>query len=702
MRPLSVPEAFSPGEGLPTRPRPRILAVDDDDRNLLAVSEVLESVGEVVCARSGAEALRHLLRDEFAVILLDVLMPGMDGYETANLIRSREQSRRTPIIFLSAINKDEVHLLQGYDAGAVDYVFKPFDTLVLRSKVSVFVDLYEKTREVQENAAREQALLAAALRAQAEKLEAEDRLNASKQRQEAILRALPVVFHSRAIDPPYPALFVSDSVETLTGFPASRFTSEPAFGSGRIHPEDRFLVEAAHREAARAGVYSCEYRWQAADGSWKVFLDQGVLAPPEDGQPRALFGTLLDVTERRQLEEQLAQAQKMETVGQLTGGIAHDFNNLLASVLSGLSLLERRAKLPDSVRPILEMTRHAAQQGAELIDRMLAFSRRQQLRPAAVHLPALAEALEALLSPVLGGLVRLQWRADSATWPVHADRGQLELALMNLVINARDAMPHGGTIGISAENAEIAGALGDLGAGDYVVIAVEDSGVGMAPEVLARVLEPFFTTKEVGKGTGLGLSMAYGFARQSGGTLRLDSEPGRGTRVELWLPRSRAVLVPERPTRLPEEARAWTPPRHGSEPEILLVDDSASLRELTATILREHGFIVATAAGGAEALSLIEREPDRFDLIVTDFAMPLVSGLDVVRFARNHRADWPAVIVSGYADASAIEDRPGDVVLLKKPFPPEALVDAIRSGLAGAAAPLRRAQSVSAAGPRRS
>jgi PAS domain S-box-containing protein len=686
-----LPESLRLDTAVPAaRPRPRILAVDDDDRNLLAVREVLEPVGEVVCARSGVEALRCLLRDEFAVILLDVLMPDMDGYETATLIRSREQSRRTPIIFLSAINKDETHLLQGYDAGAVDYVFKPFDTLVLRSKVSVFVDLYEKTREVQEKAAREQSLLEAALKAQAEKLEAEAALRASKERQEAILRALPVVFHSRGIDAPFPALFVSDSVAALTGFPAERFTSEPGFGISRIHPEDRACLERSHREAAELGVYSCEYRWQAADGNWKTFLDQGVLAPPEQDGPRAIFGTLLDITERRQLEEQLAQARKMETVGQLTGGVAHDFNNLLASVLSGLALIERRAQLPDSVRPILDMTRHAAQQGAELIDRMLAFSRRQQLRPAAVPIPALAETLDGLLSPVLGGLVRLHWRIGEDASPAHADRGQLELALMNLVINARDAMPHGGTIGLSAENAEVTTGGGDLAPGDYVVLAVEDSGIGIPPEVLARVLEPFFTTKEVGKGTGLGLSMAYGFARQSGGTLRIESEQGRGTRVELWLPRSKAPPAGEAPADAISLVATRSPMRWGAKAELLLVDDSATLRELTATLLREHGFTVATAAGGAEALSMIEREPDRFDLIVTDFAMPLVSGLDVVRFARNHRAEWPAVIVSGYADASAIEDRPSDVVLLKKPFAAEALVDAIHRGLAQASAPTRR------------
>jgi len=672
------PAAPDPRKATPDRPRSRILAVDDDERNLMAVEEVLAPLGEVVCVRSGEEALRHLLKEEFAVILLDVLMPGMDGYETANLIRQREQSKRTPIIFLSAISKEDAHMLRGYDAGAVDYVFKPFDALILRSKVGVFVDLFEKTREIKESAAQKQRLLEANLRAHAEKLEAEHALRRSQERQEAVLRALPVVFYSLSTEPPYPALFVSDNVAALTGFPAQRFISEPGFGIGRIHAEDRNRIDEAHAEALTHGVYNCEYRWLAADGTWKVFLDQGILAPAEGDQPRAFFGTLLDVTERRQLEEQLAQARKMETIGQLTGGIAHDFNNLLASVLSGLSLIERRAKLPESSQKVLDMTRHAAMQGAELINRMLAFSRRQQLTPAAVSVAALAETLERLLAPVLGGLIRLRWKIEPDVGAPHADRGQIELALMNLVLNARDAMPQGGTIIVGAENRN--GGSPDVKPGDYVVLSVEDTGVGIPQESLAKVIEPFFTTKEVGKGTGLGLSTAYGFAKQSGGTLRIASEVGRGTRAELWLPRSQEVA--DMPTPLqPVATQPAFDVSMQQRPEILLVDDAADLRELTAAILMERGFSVRTAAGGAEALALMEREPDRFDVIVTDFAMPLVSGLDVIRFARNLRSGWPAIIISGYADGSSIEDRPEDVALLGKPFSDEALVEAIMNCL---------------------
>jgi PAS domain S-box-containing protein len=661
-----------PTEATPTmtgEAQARILVVDDDERNLLAIAELLGSIAEVVCARSGEEALRLLLRGEYAVILLDVLMPGLDGYETANLIRKREQSRRTPLIFLTAINIEQAHILRGYDAGAVDYVFKPFDPVMLRSKVAVFVELFEKTREIEQKAALEQQLLE-------EKLRAEQALRQSKQREEAILLSLPVCFHARAAASPFQALFVSDAVERLTGFPPERLTSDPEFGLSRVHPEDVDRVTQALSAARENGGYSCEFRWLCADGSYRHFLDQGVVAKDGDDAGPEIHGTLLDITERRQLEDRLMHAERLDAIGKLTGGLAHDFNNLLAAVLSGIGLLERRAKLDADGAKIVEMTRRSAQQGADLVNRMLAFSRRQRLHPGAVSLATLAESINGLVAPVLGGLIRFEWQVTPDAWSPHADAGQLELALMNLIFNARDALPSGGTIIIASENRTVTEPTDELAAGDYVVLVVKDTGTGIAPELISKVVEPFFTTKSVGKGTGLGLSTAYGFARQSGGTLRIDSTVGHGTTVALWLPRSMEAPAE---AAAPTEWRDREAAAGKSSGSILLVDDSAELRELTAQSLIDTGFDVTTAAGGAEALALIEREPDRFDVIVTDFAMPLVSGLDVVRFARNVRVDWPAVIITGFADASALADRPQDVALLVKPFSAATLIDSINA-----------------------
>ena len=657
----------------PSRSPARVLVVDDDERNLQAISVVLEETAEVVCVRSGEEALRHLLKEQFAVILLDVLMPGLDGYETAQIIRQREKSKRTPIIFLTAINKEDAHMLRGYDAGAVDYVFKPVNPFMIQSKVAVFVDLFEKTREIQHKAAREQQLMEDNLREKTERLNAERALRKSEERQEAILRSLPICFHSRAAVPPFGTRFASGAIERLTGFSPERMSNEPEFGLSRVHPEDLPRVLEALDCASKAGSYSCEFRWLCADGTYRAFLDQGVISTDAGGQAEIL-GTILDITERRQLEERLMQSQRLDAIGKLTGGLAHDFNNLLASILSGLNLLGRRVDFDDGAKKIVDIMRHAATQGVQLVDRMLTFSRRQHLRPGAMRLAALSDTMNGLVAPVLGGLIRFEWQVDESVWPAHVDANQLELALMNLIFNARDAMPSGGTISIRGHNRTVDDDSDDLPAGDYVVIVVKDTGVGIPSDLISKVIEPFFTTKSVGKGTGLGLSTVYGFAQQSGGTLRINSIVGRGTAIELWLPRSNDDAEIRQ---IHQKTNEQAPIFGESKPSILLVDDSAGLQELTAQALRNHGFVVTTASGGAEALALIERAPDRFDLIVTDFAMPLVSGLDVIRFARSLKADWPAIIITGYADAGAIEDRPSDVSLLTKPFADEVLLEAI-------------------------
>src|SRR5215210_5375501 len=314
--PRSAEEPIAP----PAADRARVLLVDDDERNLLAVANVLEDLGEVVLARSGEEALRHLLKGEFAVILLDVYMPGMDGYETAQIIRERDQTKGIPIVFLSAVNKEAEHLLRGYAMGAVDYVFKPVDPIILRSKVSVFVDLFEKTKEIERKARHEQALLDANLRANAERLHAEQELRRAEQRQAAIIQSLPMLLYLE----PYEAKerlpnYVSGDFEAITGFRFDDIAKQPNIWADRLHPEDRIRVIASLEARRKSGRSSIEYRWQCADGSFKHFLDQAVLLKDGDGRPVEFAGTLTDISEQRSLESQLIQAQKMDAIGKLTG-----------------------------------------------------------------------------------------------------------------------------------------------------------------------------------------------------------------------------------------------------------------------------------------------------------------------------------------------------------------------------------------------
>jgi PAS domain S-box-containing protein len=645
--------------------RPRVLLVDDDERNLLAIESILDDLGEIVSARSGEEALRHLLKGDFAVILLDVYMPGMDGYETAQIIRSRDQTKGIPIVFLSAVNKEAEHLLRGYSMGAVDYVFKPVDPVVLRSKVAVFVDLFGKTKEVERKARQEQELLDAALRANAERLRAEQELRRAEERQAAIIQSLPMVLYLEPYDsrrrvPNY----VSGDIQGITGITFEELQGDPKMWFERVHSEDRAKLEEALKARSASGKMSIEYRWQCADGCYKHFLDQAVLLKDAEGRPIEFAGTITDVTDQRSLESQLVQAQKMDAIGKLTGGIAHDFNNLLAAVIGGLALLDKRAELDDDQRKILGMTKRAAEQGTELIRRLLAFARRQKLEPNPIDIAKLEEVLGELLAHTLGGLVEVEWRAESNVWDAFADQAQLELALVNLIINARDAMPAGGTVTVSVENRILpSDNWADLPAGDYVRLSVADTGIGIEPENLEKVMEPFFTTKELGKGSGLGLSMVYGFAKQSDGAFRLNSEVGQGTTAELWLPRA------------PQDARAGEKPVQ-NEPRvkslrklrILLVDDHHEVRSTTAAVLEELGHDVVEAANGADALSALKKRECDYDVIVSDYAMPHLSGTEFLAEARKLCPNVPAVIITGYVDGEAISGRPEGVEVLTKPF----------------------------------
>ena len=671
---------------LGARPAPaRVLVVDDDENNLLAIRTVLEDLAEVVTAPSGDEALRQLLRHEFAVILLDVYMPGMDGYEVAGIIRGREQSRRIPIVFLSAVNKESAHLLRGYAMGAVDYVFKPVEPVVLRSKVSVFVDLYRMRREIERKALQERELLDANLKANAERLRVERELRIAEQRQAAIIDSLPLVLYRETIEAeervPY---VVSGNFAMVTGYDPAVLGETPTLWRDRLHPDDRdrIIADRAAQHAAGNGVV-LEYRWRCADGGYRHFLDQAVLLRDADGRAMEYAGSLLDVSDRKDLENKLIQAQKMDAIGQLTGGIAHDFNNLLAAVLGGLALIEKRATLSDDHRRILDMTRRAAEQGSELVGRLLAFARKQTLEPAPVDLARLAEAACDLLTHTLGGLVTCDWHIADDVWCAYADEAQLELALMNLIINARDAMAEGGTITVTTANRTIGpDDEPGLAPGDYVGLIVSDHGPGMAPDILERVLEPFFTTKPTGKGTGLGLSMVYGFVEQSGGAIRIDSRVGEGTKVTMWLPRA------ERPNDAAAKGdNAQTPAPQTPPLRILLVDDHAAVRAMIAALLQDSGHEIVEAADGDKALKLLAAK-QTFDLLITDYAMPNVSGAEVIAGSRRMRPTLPAIMITGYADPAALPAT-RRVTLLAKPFTPAQMGEAIQKALTRGAAALR-------------
>jgi PAS domain S-box-containing protein len=671
-------------------PRAKILIVDDDERNALAITTVLEELGqELIVARSGEDALRCLLNDDFAVILLDLHMPGMDGYETAALIRARRRSQHIPIVFLTAVFRDESHLMQAYTVGAVDMVFKPFDPFVLKSKVSVFVQLYLKQAEAHREAELRHKLQEENFRVRTEKLIAERELQRTQERQEAILRSLPVCFHSRATAYPFGALFVSDAFEKLSGFKTAHLTGDPSFGLSRVHPDDLPRVVESLSGALESGVYSCEFRWLCADGTYRTFLDQGISPPEaEEGAPREIIGTLLDVTDLRMLEQQLIQAQKMETVGQLTGGIAHDFNNLLTVILGNLDLIGRHITGERMQRQIAAM-RHAAERGQSLTGHLLAFSRRQHLSPQILDVNRLIARFEPLVRHAIGESVQFETFLSDDAVVCDVDPAQLETALLNLAVNARDAMPQGGTLTFTVRPLEEdddllsdrppeAPSLG--GNGPWVALTVGDTGTGMTADVVARAFEPFFTTKEIGKGSGLGLSQVYGFVRQSGGFVSIRSVPGTGTQLSICLPVS---------TKQPEVAgdtEAARPAVARAE-RVLLVEDDASVLALGIEILTDLGYRVTTASDANSALEMLRRG-DKVDVIFSDIVMPGgTTGVQLASEARKLRPGIKVLLTSGYTGEALTRHTGEDEAfpLIAKPFRQQELAARLREVIESAA-----------------
>jgi signal transduction histidine kinase len=534
-----------------THDKVNILLVDDQQAKLLSHEVVLAEMGEnLLKASSAREAFECLLKNEVALILIDVCMPDLDGFELAAMIREHPRFKSTAIIFVSAVMMAHLDQLRGYKLGGVDYVPVPVVPELLRAKVKVFVELYRKTRQLEQ-------------------------FNAELERR----------------------------VEERTA-ELRRFNEEL---------ELRIEERTREREVALA---------------------------------------------------QLFEAQKMDTIGRLTGGVAHDFNNLLMAVLGSLTLLEKRLPEDPQIRRLLQNAIQGADRGKALTQRLLAFSRRQELKPQAVDFAQLVRGMEELLKRALGTGIAFGSEFPADLPPVLVDANQLELALLNLALNARDAMTEGGSVKITARADTVsspalpnqrqtgngtAKPLSDnmngasLPPGDYVRVTIVDTGVGMDEVTLAKATEPFFTTKGPGKGTGLGLSMVHGLAAQSGGLLRIRSEPNAGTVVELWLPMARTA--PAVVLRAPEQQiKPVTLPCR-----VLIVDDDTLVMAGTAALILDLGHTPVEAHSGAEALDMLDAGL-KVDVVLTDHAMPAMTGLQLAERIQSRFPGIPIILATGYAE----------------------------------------------------
>jgi PAS domain S-box-containing protein len=491
-------------------------------------------------------------------------------------------------------------------------------------------------------------------------------------------------------------LTVNPAFMECFGWSAEEATTQPFIDM--VHPDDR--ADAADKLrllALGTPLVGYEMRMLHRDGShrwvsWNM--------SPEG---ELLYGVARDITlgkqqaeALRQAEEALRQSQKMEAVGQLTGGLAHDFNNMLAGVAGHLDLMKLRLRmgqaqdLPARIDAALGVTQRAA----ALTHRLLAFSRRQALDPRPTDVNALVLSMTDLVQRAAGPTIAVRSRLQAGLWTTLCDPNQLESALLNLANNARDAMPEGGTIDIETGNATVlagqAGRYGELEPGDYVVVSVRDDGAGMPPDVLARAFDPFFTTKPMGQGTGLGLSMVYGFARQSGGSVRIESAPGRGAEVRVMLPRHAQALpaLDSRDADADADVGAALAPA-GRKGLVLVVDDEADIRIVMAEVLRLQGYTVLEAADAPSALRQLQdvAVQARPDMLVTDIGLP--NGMNGRQLADQVRAQWPqlpVLMVTGYAESTVMKNEtlPAQMELLTKPFAMQALVGRVESMLAAA------------------
>ena len=460
--------------------------------------------------------------------------------------------------------------------------------------------------------------------------------------------------------------FVSKRAEDMLGYPLSAWLHEDDFWQRIVEPDDLPLAELYFQEAiGRASDHDHEYRVRSADGQVVWVRDRVRVALGDERESR-LHGVTVDVTVRRELEERLIQAQKMDAVGQLAGGVAHDFNNLLVVISGYTDLLLGRVKDDTSLTQLREISQAAGRAG-ELVAQLLAFGRRAPSVSELVELDALIGGIQPMLRRLVDQDIGLLVEVADGLSPVRADSGQLEQVLVNLVINARDAMPHGGEIRVKATHVDLDEAQAAelrLAVGQWVLLTVADNGSGMKSETRARIFEPFFTTKEPGKGTGLGLATVFGIVEQASGTITVDTELGCGSTFSIYLPA--ATIADDDLTESGD---------HGQAPVVLVVEDESAVRRLVRSVLEKDGYRVHEAANGRDALAYLDQRGGQIDLVLSDVVMPDISGPELVDRLAPLGYSTRVLFMSGYADSQLLSRGLDEqsIGVLHKPFTPAEL-----------------------------
>jgi len=640
----------------------RLLVVDDAIEHAEMVTEFLRASGawphaEIKIAASYDEALATLTAPApFDLAVVDYMLGSRDGLELLRELKQRGID--TSVIVLTGHGAEDV-AVEAMKAGAADYLSK--GTLTI---------------EGLERAVR----FALALRVgERQRRQAEAALRASEERFRALVENSSDAL--LLLDAEGRVSYVSPSSSRHLGWGSDEMLGGSIFDF--LHPDDRDTMSVRLTDVLRSPAKPLhqDIRLQHADGSWRE-IESVAVNRLSDPSVAAIVVNARDITDRRKLEDQLRQAQKMEAVGQLAGGIAHDFNNLLTAILGYCNLMRDDMPAENPLRADLDEIHTAGERAASLTRQLLAFSRRQMLQPQIIDINVIVQQLEKLLRRLISEDVELITALAQNLMTVRVDPASIEQVLVNLAVNARDAMPSGGRLTIETANVDLdesfVQAHVPMKAARYVMLAVGDTGQGMDADTRARVFEPFFTTKEQGKGSGLGLATVYGMVKQSGGYIWVYSEPTHGTVFKVYFPpaQTRTAVSDEQ-----NAGRRSSDAMHGWE-TVLLVEDEDAVRALAREVLRRHGYIVLEARHGVDALRVAERHPDDIHLMVTDLVMPHLGGRDLVERLTEVRPKMKVLFMSGYTDHAVMHrDLTPGTAFLQKPFTPEAFARKVRTVL---------------------
>ena len=648
---------------------PRILAIDDKMDNLITLSALLKAVlpgCEVMTAQSGPEGLEKAKAGLPDTILLDIKMPGMDGYEVCKNLKQDESTRHIPIIMISAIKTESADLVKGLEIGADAYLAKPIDEYVLIAQVNSALRIKKAEDQLRNQKDSLEEMVRERTRA----------LWESEERMKTILRASPVgicLFINREVQ------WANETMHRMLGYEDGSLSGQKT----RIfYPDDeefdrvgRELIPAVEKE----GAAELESRWTRKDGTAFDCRIRACTLYPRD-PVKGHIVTVTDISEAKRLEAQLQQAQKMEAIGTLAGGIAHDFNNILGAIIGYAELARMRADQESDVAADLDLVIKSGKRAADLVQQILTISRRhtKERRPMQLKY-ILKEALE-MLRATLPSTIEVKEVAGKNMVVINADPAQMHQVIMNLCTNAAHAMQNdGGVLEVGIGDVQV-GSGGsesdclDLSPGSYLKLTVRDTGYGIPRNLMDKIFDPYFTTKDTGEGTGLGLSVVQGIVKAHEGTITVDSKPGKGTTFHVYLP---IIQGEEEPENVPEG-----PLPTGSE-RILFVDDEELLMALGSQMLEMLGYEVVTKKSSTEALTLFRSEPDRFDLVITDMTMPHMTGDKLARELMEIRPDIPIILCTGHSKLISEKQAKemGIRAFVGKPIPKRVLAETVRKVL---------------------